>query len=48
MSFGFEPGQPPFDVGHAELVEPAGDAQLVVAAQRDALALRAVAQRRVV
>ena len=37
-----------FDVVHAERVEALGDAQLVRDGERDALALRAVAQRRVV
>ena len=39
---------PALDEGHAQLVEPAGDPQLVVAGERDALALRAVPQRGVV
>ena len=47
-SFGFEPGQPPSMKATPELVEPARDAELVVAGERDALALRAVAQGRVV
>ena len=37
-----------FDVMHAERIEPLGDADLVRARKRDAFALRAVAQRRVV
>src|SRR5204863_5798394 len=41
-------GPAALDVGHAVLVEEAGDAQLVGEGERDVLALRAVAERRVV
>ena len=47
-SFGFEPGPPELDEGDAEGVEQARDAELVGGRQADPLALRPVAQRRVV
>ena len=42
------PGPSPLDVAHAEVVELAGDSQLVLDGERDVLALRTVPQRGVV
>ena len=47
-SFGFEPGQPPSMKATPNSSRRCGDAELVVDRERDALALRAVAERGVV
>ena len=48
LVFGVRDGVPRFDVVHAEVVEASGDIDLVLEAETDALALGAVAERRVV